>query len=199
MTRDFESHIFVVDDDPCILDAVCLYLKKAEYECTCFKNADDCLEHLREQSCDLLVTDVQMPGKTGMELLVEAKHIAPWLPVLVITAYGDTSLAVKAVKKGATDFIEKPFERESFLTCVQSILKRNDLINLLRGKPLTKTEKIILQLVLQSKTNKEIANILHRSVRTVEVHRSHIMHKLDVYSIVDLVKRAIAMDLDNII
>ena len=77
-------------------------------------------------------------------------------------------------------------------------MKQNDLSNLLKETPLSKAEKNILQLILQGRTNKEIANILCRSVRTVEVHRSHIMHKLDVYSIVDLVKRATAMELDDI-
>ena len=192
-----KAHIFVVDDDSCILDSVVLFLKKAGFECTCFENADDCLEYLRQQNCSLLITDIRMPDKSGMELLIEVKHIVPWLPVLVMTSYGDIPLAVKAVKKGAVDFIEKPLEWEGFLALVKSIVEQNDLSNLFKGKPLSKTEKNILQLILQSKTNKEIAYILCRSVRTVEVHRSHIMHKLDVDSIVDLVKRATAMDLDD--
>jgi FixJ family two-component response regulator len=199
MTNNSKAHIFVVDDDSCILDSISLYIKKAKFECTCFENVNDCLERLRRQSCDLLITDVKMPEKDGIDLLVEAKRIAPWMPVLVMTGYGDVSLAVKALKIGAADFIEKPLEWESFLALIQSIVEQNHLSNLLKGKPLTKTEKIILRLILQDKTNKEIAELLHRSTRTVEVHRSHIMRKLDVYSIVDLVKRAAAMDLDNII
>jgi two-component system response regulator TtrR len=190
-------HIYVVDDDSCILDSVAVYLQKANFECTCFENADDCLEHLQRHHCDLLVTDVEMPEKDGIELLVEAKRIAPWMPVLIMTSYGDIPLAVRSIKAGAVGFIEKPWEWENFLTLVKSIIKQNDLSNKFKGKPLTKTEKIILKLILQDKTNKEIAGILHRSVRTVEVHRSHIMHKLDVYSIVDLVKRATAMGFDE--
>ena len=190
-----KAHIFVVDDDPCILNSANLFLKKAGFECTCFENANDCLKNLYQQNCDLLISDVRMPDRNGIELLVEAKCIAPWMPVLVMTSYGNVPLAVEAVKKGAVEFIEKPLEWENFLPLVQSIVKQNDLSNLLKGKPLTKTEKNILQLILQGKINKEIANILCRSVRTVEVHRSHIMHKLDVCSIVDLVKRATAMNL----
>ena len=196
-TDNSRTHIFVVDDDSCILDSIVMYLQKADFECECFSNAADCLERLPQQHCDLLITDVQMPGKDGIELLVEAKRIAPWVPVLIMTSYGDIPLAVRSIKAGAAGFVEKPFQWDNFLALVDSIIKQNDLSNLLSGKPLTKTEKIILQLILQDKTNKEIAGILHRSVRTVEVHRSHIMHKLDVYSIVDLVKRAVAMGLDK--
>ena len=196
MSDKYKAHIFVVDDDSCILDSMALFLEKAGFECTCFENADDCLEYLRQQNCNLLITDINMPGKNGIELLVEVKRIVPWMPVLVMTSYGDIPLAVKVVKKGAADFIEKPLEWEKFLVLVQSIVEQNDLNNLFKGKPLSKTEENILRLILQGKTNKGIANILCRSVRTVEVHRSHIMHKLDVYSIVDLVKRATAMDLD---
>ncbi len=189
--------IFVVDDDPCICDIVALNLKRAGFRCVCFSNADDCLQQLHLQRCDLIITDVKMPGKSGIELLTEAKHVAPWLPILVMTSYADVPLAVSTVKAGATDFLEKPLEWDSFLKLVQSIVRRYPFGNHLKGKPLTKTEIIILRLVLQNKSNKEIANILHRSVRTVEVHRNHIMHKLDVNSVVELVKRAVAMGLDG--
>ena len=197
MLSKSKAHVFVVDDDSCILDSATLFLKEAGFECTCFENADDCLKDLCQQNCDLLVTDVRMPDRTGIELLTEAKGVAPWMPVLVMTSYGDIPLAVEAVKKGALEFIEKPLEWGNFLAIVQSIVKRNDLSNILKGKALSKTEKNILRIILQGKTNKEIADILCRSVRTVEVHRSHIMHKLNVCSIVDLVKRATAMDLGD--
>jgi len=196
-TENSRTHIFVVDDDSCILHSIVVYLQNADFECECFSNASDCLERLCQQHCDLLITDVRMPGKDGIELLVETKRIAPWVPVLIMTSYGDIPLAVRSIKAGAAGFIEKPFQWENFLALVDSIIKQNDLSNLLRGKPLTKTEKIILRMILQDKTNKEIAGILHRSVRTVEVHRSRIMHKLEVLSIVDLVKRATAMGLDK--
>ena len=198
MRKDTKAHIFVVDDDSCILDTAAIHLSKANYKCTCFSDADDCLQQLRTEYCDLLITDVKMPGKDGIELLTEAKRIVPWLPVLVMSSYGDIQLAVKAVKSGAVDFVEKPLEWECFLALIQGIVGQNDLSNLLKGKPLTKTEKIILHLILQDKTNKEIANILHRSIRTIEVHRGHIMHKLDVYSIVELVKRATSMSPDEL-
>ena len=85
---------FVVDDDSCILDSISVFIKKAKFECTCFENANDRLECLCQQSCDLLITDVKMPEKNSIDLLVEAKRIAPWIPVLVMTSYGDVALAV---------------------------------------------------------------------------------------------------------
>ena len=197
MRNNFRAHVFVVEDDPCIRDAIALNLKKERYECTCFENAEDCLQQLHVQYCDLLITDIRMPGKSGIELLCEIKRIYPWLPALVMSSYGDIPLAVKAVKAGAINFIEKPIEWDEFVPLVRTIVKQNDLSNFIKGKPLTKMEMIILRLILQDKSNKEIARILHRSVRTVEVHRSHIMHKLDVDSVVDLVKRATAMGFDN--
>ncbi len=197
MADNSEKHVFVVDDDTCILEVVTVILEKAKIKCTCFQDADDCLSQLKAGSCDLLITDVRMPGKDGVELLKQTKRIAPWLPVLIITSYADIPLAVKVVKAGAADFIEKPLETESFLTVVRSAIRQNDLASIVRGKKLTKTEMIILRLVLQSKSNKEIAQILHRSVRTIEVHRSHIMHKLHVDNVVDLVKRASDMRLSR--
>ncbi len=197
MAYNSKTHIYVVDDDSCIRDTVSLNLKKARLGCTCFENADDCLRQLQVQSCDLLITDVRMPGKDGIELLAEVGRLVPWLPVLVMTSYGDISLAVKAVKAGAINFVEKPLQWDNFLALIKSILKQNSLNDTLRGKRLTKTEKVILCLILQGRSNKETAHLLYRSVRTVEVHRSNIMHKLGVDNVVDLVKRAAAMGLDE--
>ncbi len=195
MKNNLNVQVFVVDDDPCIRSAIALILRDECYECACFENADDCLQQLRMQTCNLLVTDIRMPGKNGMELLYEVKHNFPWLPVLVMSGYGDIPLAVKAVKAGAVNFIEKPIKWDEFVPLVRSIVNQNDLNNILRGKPLTKMEMVILRLILQDKSNKEMAQTLHRSVRTIEVHRSHIMHKLDVSSVVELVKQAAAMGL----
>ena len=197
MTNRTKTHIYIVDDDVSLLDAICLFLEKEKYECTSFENADDCLTRLRQHSCELLITDIQMPDKTGMELLEEVQSFAPWIPVLMMTSYGDIPQTVRAIKSGAVDFIEKPLVWDCFLDLVRSIVGKSHMRDGFGGKPLTKMERIILQLVLENKTNKEIARILHRSIRTVEVHRNHIMRKLDVHSIVDLVKRATAMDLDD--
>jgi FixJ family two-component response regulator len=189
------QHIFFVDDEPAVCRSVSQTLKRSGYTVSCFADAADCLEQLRMQSCDLLITDVRMPGIDGIELVRRAKRIVPWLPILVITGYGDIPMAVRAVKAGATEFIEKPLQKQSFLAAVQAALSRQDLGNLLKGKSLTKKEIAILRLILEGRSNKEIAQILHRSIRTVEDHRRHIMRKLDVINVIDLVKRAAVMGL----
>jgi len=189
MTVD-EQHIFFVDDEPAVRKSVAKTLRWLRCKVTCFSNAADCLEQLRTDRCDLLITDVKMPGMDGMELVRRARAVDSWLPVLVITGYGDIPMAVKAVKAGAVDFIEKPLQRESFLAAVQTVLMQNSLKNLLRGKSLTKREQTVLRLILQGKNSREIAEMLHRSLRTIEDHRQHIMRKLKVNNVVELVKRA---------
>lgn len=191
--KNAKAHIFVVDDDKCILEAACVLLKDANYECTCFSSPIECVESLNSRVAELLITDVKMPGMDGLQLLAETKRRCPWLPVIVMTSYADIPMAVQAVKAGAFEFIEKPFEVEVFLETVGLALKENELDDFLVGRPLTKTEKVILRLILEGMSNKGIAYRLQRSERTVEVHRSHIMRKLDVDNVVDLVKRATSM------
>ena len=157
----------------------------------------DCLENLQSQRCDLLIADLRMPGMDGIELTRKIKHRRPWIPVLILTGYGDIPTAVQAIKAGAADFIEKPLDKKSFVRKVKSLLPENGNGKHL-GEPLTRSEQRVLRFVLGGKSNKEIANLLNRSKRTIEVHRAHVMHKLGVESLVDLVKRAAAMGLADL-
>jgi FixJ family two-component response regulator len=136
-----------------------------------------------------------MPDMDGIELLTETKRIAPWLPVLVITGYGDVPMAVRALKAGALDFIEKPLNRKRFLSAVEAALQRSAPLDRLLGKALTRVEMRILQLILDGKSNRDIAEMFHRSLRTIEVHRNRLMRKLGVSSVVALVRRAVALGL----
>lgn len=197
MTNKGKKQVFFVDDEPSVCRAASKTLKRFGSEVSCFDNAADCLEQLRLQSCDLLITDVKMPGMDGIELVCKAKRLIPWLPVLVVTGYGDIPLAVRAIKAGATNFIEKPLETRSFLGAVELTLERHSYFDRLLGKTISKAEKKVLRLLLDGKSNKEIAHTLHRSIRTVEVHRRNIMRKLDVDNLVALVKRVAAMGLFN--
>ncbi|GAG37104.1 unnamed protein product, partial [marine sediment metagenome] len=126
------------------------------------------------------------------------RRVAPWVSVMVITGFGDIPMSVRALQLGAVDFIEKPLERKIFLHKVQSVLTQDDFIDAPVSKPLTKTEKKVLKLVLEGKGNKEMAYILGRAMRTVERHRSDIMHKFGVDNIVDLVKKAALINLDDV-
>jgi FixJ family two-component response regulator len=195
MTKNPKPHIFLVDDNPKIGEVVSEMLGELGFKVSCFTCATDCLTQLRLQKCDLLIADVKMPEMGGIELLIEAKRITPWLPVLIITGYPDIPLAVKAVKAGAVDFIEKPLSKKNFLQKIKSILKQSTITNSSVKKPLTESEMKVLKLILSGKSNTEIAYLLYRSVRTIEVHRNRLMHKLDVDNVVDLVKRAAMMGL----
>jgi len=137
---------------------------------------------------------VKMPGRDGMQLLQEVRAAFPWIPVIMMTAYGSIPMSVQAVKIGAFDFIEKPVEEARLLSVVESALLREaELHDPLVGKPLTRTERIVLCLILEGISNKRIAYILERSERTIEVHRSRVMRKLGVDNLVDLVKKSTAM------
>ena len=180
-----------------MLEVVSLILEQAEFECTCFTRADDCLRHLRVQICDLLITDVQMPDIGGMELLRQTRRIVPWLPVIMMTGHASASMSVQALKAGAADFIGKPFEMKTLLAVVESALTQNGPANFLRSRRLTNMEMTVLCLILRGRDSDEIADILQRPMSTVESRCSDIMHKLDVDSVVDLERRASAMGLDK--
>lgn len=194
------ARVFVVDDDDMLRTAVCTMLQRSNYECVDFEDAASCLKELKARhrdhadGCDLLITDVKMPDQGGMELLREVNRLYPWIPVVMMTAYADIPTSVRAVKAGAFDFIEKPVDEDNLLDVVESaLLKEMDLHDPLVGKPLTRSERIVLCLILEGISNKRIAYILERSERTIEVHRGRIMRKLGVDNVVDLVKKATAM------
>ena len=195
MRTGTKQHVFVVDDEASVRKVMAKTLERLGVEVTCFSRATDCLEQLGQGTCDLLVTDVKMPEMDGISLLKEAKRIAPWLPVLVITGYGDVPLAVKAMRVGAADFIEKPLHKETFLRKVEPMLRQGAFPDPYKGKPLTRTELKVLKMVVSGMSSKEIAHLLGRAVRTVEDHRSHIMRKFGVHNSIEMVERAIQMGL----
>jgi two-component system response regulator FixJ len=198
MTDYAGQHIFFVDDEPSIRKVVARTLERLGSRVSCFARAVDCLERLRSKRCDLLITDVKMPGMDGIELLTEAKRIAPWLPVLVITGYGDVPMAVRALKAGALDFIEKPLNRKAFLAAVELALRSSAPPDRLLGSALSRAERRVLHLILDGKSNREIAELIHRSMRTVEVHRNRIMRKFGVSNVIGLVRRAAAFGLADL-
>jgi len=189
------EQIVFVDDEPRVCDAVRRTLERAGRQVQCFHNPEDCLVYLANQRCDLLITDVKMPGKDGLELLGEVRSQLPWVPILVVTGYADVPMAVRALKAGAADFIEKPLDREAFLQRVSTLLERNAAHTTLLEHSLSKAEMKVLFLLLEGKNNREIATALHRSPRTVEVHRSHLMRKMGAGNVIELLRRAIDMGL----
>lgn len=191
---DTQKQIFFVDDEIQICTAVGDILEGSDFEISFFDSASDCLKEMRSRRCDLLITDLKMPGMDGIDFLREAKKLAPWLPVLVITGYGDIPTAVRAIKAGAVDFIEKPINKDSLLRNINSILIKQSRYEYAE-EALTRSEKRIIKMILEGKGSKEIAYILKRSKRTVDAHRANIMHKLGVSNLVDLFKCAASMGL----
>jgi two-component system response regulator FixJ len=189
------AHIFFVDDEPRVCHTVRKTLERAGVWVRCFCSAEDCLQHLARARCDLLITDVRLPGKDGVTLLREAKEQMPWLPVLVVTGYADVPLAVRAVKAGAVDFLEKPLDRDTFLQTVERLLERNAGPAALLMESLTGMERRVLYHLLEGKSSREIADAWHRSPRTIEAHRSHLMQKLGATNIIELLRRAVDLGL----
>ena len=193
MTTNSNKYIFFVDDEPKIREVISQTLKMPGVEMVCFAGGSECLEQISCHRCDLLITDLKMPLMNGLELLKRVKSVAPWIPVLVVTGYGDIPSAVAAIKAGASDFIEKPLAKEALLRKINMLLGENCRQKSYLGKPLTLCEQKILKMITEGKSSKEMAHLLHRSLRTIEVHRSRIMDKFGVDNIVELLKQAALM------
>ena len=199
-TATKQACIFFVDDEVGIRKIIRLTLEE-ELPCyvTCFDNAINCLEALKDEQrrCSLLISDIKMPGMDGLTLLTKVRQLRPLLPILIITGHGDVPMAVKALKTGALDFIEKPLDEHVLLSAVEKALKQSANTEEHSGKPVTDSETRILQLIAEGKSNSEMAAFLHRSIRTVERHRYHLMRKLNVSSPSELTKVALALGLTS--
>ncbi|MBN1360696.1 MAG: response regulator transcription factor [Sedimentisphaerales bacterium] len=195
MEPDTARQVFFVDDEPQVLAVVGKTLELQGIGVTCFESARACLSQLDERRCDLLITDVKMPEMDGIELVIDVKRRLPQLPILVVTGYGDVPMAVRALRAGAADFVEKPLDREAFLGAVERLLHQNAARMSLLNHSLTRMEARVLDLVLEGRNSREIATLLHRSARTIEVHRSHVMRKLGAANVVELLRRAADMGL----
>lgn len=160
-----------------------------------FDDAKDCLDSLSTQECHLLITNARQPVVEGMELLLGARRITPLVPVVLLVDHGDIPTAVRAMKGGAADCLERPLERARLLSVLDSALQESAQHRSPQKRPLSKTEEQVLSFILQGHTTAEAARRLHRSRRTIEVHRSHIMRKLEVHSMIDLVRKCVRMGL----
>ena len=185
-----QQSIIVVDNDNGVLSALQSSLCSVSDNISIFSSPVKCLKSIKLGEHDLLITDINMPEMDGITLMKHSKEIDPGLAMLVITGYGDISLAVKAVKMGADEFIEKPFGHLQITEAVKKILAKQLAIGRDDLRRLTKAEIVILTHIVEGYGNAGIANKLSRSIRTVEGHRSNLMAKLKVDNIVDLVQKA---------
>jgi two-component system, LuxR family, response regulator FixJ len=194
-----EQIIYVIDDDDAVRQSLEFMLKAAGIKARSFDSAKAFLEVLPEISSGCVVTDVRMPEITGIDLLRMLKKSNPDLPVIVITGHGDISLAVEAMKIGAIDFLEKPFDGQQLLAAVRSALshdadtgKRKAELAGIQEKlaVLSNRERQVLEGLVAGSANKNIAFDLGISPRTVEIYRANLMTKMAANSLSDLVRMA---------
>ncbi len=189
------TQVFYADGEKRSTGIVRAILGQIDVQVTPFRSTAECLDCLRSRPCQLLISNARRPGVDGLKLLLGARRIRPSVPVIVLVDHGDIEAAVRMMKAGAVDCLERPPETGPLVSAIESALQESVRRDSLLKRPLSPAEQQVLDLVLQGCTNREIALRLHRSARTTEVHRSHIMEKLDADGIVDLVKRCARLGL----
>lgn len=189
-----ESIVCVVDDDEAVCDSLSILLETSGYQVKSFLSALDFLADRRRGDPGVLVLDVRMPVLDGLELQKRLKDAGDNIPIIMVTGHGDVPMAVRAIQMGAVDFLEKPFSEEALLNAVDKALKLQsasaatpDIDTGLLDR-LTKREREVLEKLVDGKPNKIIAYELGISPRTVEIHRSRVMSKLEADSVQHLVK-----------
>jgi len=192
--------VHIVDDDNAVRDALSLLMKSEDIPANIYASAEEFLEDQAQFKMGCLLLDVRMPGMNGLQLLNLLKEQDVAIPVIFITGHGDVGMAVKAMKAGAYDFIEKPFNNDRLLSVVNNCLTECITLNHsvehrheleARINKLTKREREVMELLVEGKQNKVIARELDISPRTVELHRAKVMEKLHAHSLSDVVRTAL--------
>jgi FixJ family two-component response regulator len=189
--------VFIIDDDPAVRDAIRWLMEQVKLKVQVFSSADEFLANYTPGTRGCIILDIRMPGMSGLELQERLKAAGNLLPIIIITGHGDVSIAVRAMKAGAVEFLQKPFNDQVLLDTVQSALttygalwereeRRQQYSRSLSS--LTKRENEVLNLLRTGKPNKVIALILNISVRTVEGHRATIMSKTGAKSLGELIE-----------
>lgn len=189
--------VYIVDDDPAICDSLSLLMSAVGMQTQTFPEADSFLSAIEPEQAGCLILDVRLPGMDGLELQQELQQRQIDIPILIITGHADVPMAVRAMRAGAIDFIEKPFDAELLILRIQECLllsqqtrsgqQKNERLALL-----TKRERQVFELLVDGKLNKIIAHELGISIRTVEGHRANLMEKLQVKSLSELVRIALS-------
>ena len=192
--------VYVVDDDEAVRDSLQWLLEGKGYRVRCFDSAESFLSRYDPREVACLIVDIRMGGMTGLELqsrLIEGR--SP-LPIVFITGHGDVPMAVDTMKKGAMDFIQKPFKEDQLVGLVERMLEqakdafaeyqlsvdRDALLS-----KLTLRESQVMERIVAGRLNKQIADDLGISIKTVEAHRANIMEKLSANTVADLLKIAL--------
>lgn len=198
-----DQTVFVVDDDEALRDSLVWLLESNHYAVRTFASAESFLEVFDPNLAGCLVLDVRMPGRSGLALFDDLKALGSTLPVIFISGHGDVPMAVSALKKGAIDFIEKPFHQEDMLSLIEGCLvreradrerRRLGADSARRLALLTHREREVLDLIIGGKLNKQVADALGISIKTVEVHRSRVMEKMGARTFAELMQSVLAAE-----
>jgi two-component system response regulator FixJ len=194
--------VHIIDDDDALRESLAFLLRTAAIEAKSYASATAFLEALPDPSLSCVITDVRMPDMSGIDLLRRLKELKVAVSVIVITGHGDVALAVEAMKIGAVDFLEKPFDDEVLLASVEAALQqhggqarrdseRAEIDSRLRT--LSARERDVLGGLVAGRANKQIAFDLGISPRTVEIYRANLMNKMQAGSLSDLVRMALVI------
>ncbi len=198
-----KSLIYIVDDDEAVRDSLQWLLEGKGYRVRCFNSSETFLARFDPYETACLFVDIRMQGMSGLELQDKLIELNSPLPIVFITAHGDIPMAVETMKKGAIDFIQKPFIEESLIPLVERMqehaqnafsshkqsVRRQALLS-----KLTKRENQVLERIIAGRLNKQIADDLNISIKTVEAHRANIMDKVGANTVADLLKVALGSD-----
>lgn len=193
--------VYVVDDDEAVRDSLQWLLEGNDYRVRCFDSAETFLGRYDPREVACLIADIRMDGMSGMELQDKLIERRSPLPVVFITGHGDVPMAVESMKKGALDFIQKPFQEAALLALIERMLDAARLSFADHQKAvnrdamlskLTTREAQVLERIVAGRLNKQIADDLGISIKTVEAHRANIMEKLNANTVADLLKIALS-------
>jgi RNA polymerase sigma factor (sigma-70 family) len=196
-----DATVFLIDDDASVRDSLSLVLSLKGMRTQLFAAAEPFLETYKSDWCGCVLTDLQMPGMSGLDLQEVLRDRGISLPVVVLTAHGDVATTRLAMKNGAFDFLEKPVDNEILIDVLQSAIRedirrhdahRSEHVARSRLERLTARERDVLNLLVDGLSQREIAGRLEISPRTVEVYKARMMEKLQCGSLADVVRTAIA-------
>lgn len=198
-----EPIVYVIDDDDAVRKSLSWLISSVDLAVKAYPSANAFLDDCQHIQTGCLVTDVRMPGLSGLDLQNELKARAIDIPVIVISGHGDVQTAVRAMKAGAFDFIEKPFNDQLLLDIVQRAISHSLSSNeihtqisdiLARRDSLTPRERQVLELIVVGESNKNIGHRLEISDKTVEAHRAKVMSKMQAGSLAELVKMVLSVE-----
>jgi len=200
-----QPYVFVVDDDQAMRNSLKWLIESVGMKVETYSTANEFIQNYYPGRAGCLLLDVRMPGMSGLELQEHFIKHQINIPIIIITGHGDVPMAVRAMKSGAIDFIEKPFNDELLLESIRNALtmdveqraaqaERAEIATRLAN--LTPREHEVMEMVTAGKANKEIAQTLGVSAKTVEAHRSRVMEKMQADSLAELVKMAVAANIE---